>query len=97
MALNPNKCHFLTLDFSKLFSDISFENIIIKNVAEEKILRIVIDKNLFNIKSHMKKICEKFNQKFSTLARILKLTTPTQLTILINSFISAQYTHCPLT
>ena len=97
MTLNPNKCHFLPLDFSKPFSDISFENIIIKNVAEEKILRIVIDKNLFNFKSHMKKMCEKFNQKFSTLARILKLTTPTQLTILINYFISAQYTHCTFT
>ena len=95
MALNPNKCHFLTVDFNKPFQDISFK-IIIKNVTEEKIFGIVIDKNLFNFKSHMKKICEKFNQKLSTLARISKLTTPTQMKKLIISFINAQFTHCPL-
>ena len=49
---------------------------IIKNVTEEKVLGIVIDNNL-NFKSHMKKICEKANQKLSALAKILKLTTPT--------------------
>ena len=87
MALNPNKCHLLTLDFNKPFQDISFE-IIIKNVTEEKILGILIDKNLFNFKSHMKKICEKANQKLSALARISKLSTPTQKKKLINSFIN---------
>ena len=46
MVLNPDKCHFLTLGFNKPFSDFSFENNIIKNVIEEKILGIVIDNNL---------------------------------------------------
>ena len=43
MVLNPHKCHFLILGFNKLFPDFSFENTIIKNVTEEKILGIVID------------------------------------------------------
>ena len=77
MVLNPDKFHFLTLGFNKLFPDFSFENAIVKNVTKEKILGIVIDKN-FNFKSHMKKIFEKANQKLSALARISKLTTPTQ-------------------
>ena len=95
MVLNPGKCHFLTLGFNKPFSDFSFENTIIKNVTEEKIQGIVIDNNL-NFKSHMKKICEKANQKLSALARISKLTTPTQRKKLINSFINSQFTYCPL-
>ena len=55
MVLNPDKCHFLTLGFNKLFPDFSFENVIIKIVIEEKILGIVINNNL-NFKSHMKEI-----------------------------------------
>ena len=95
MLLNPEKCHFLTLGFNKSSPDFSFENTIIKNVTEEKILGIVIDNNL-NFKSHMKNICEKANQKLSALARISKLTTPTQRKKLINFFINAQFTYCPL-
>ena len=85
MVPNPDKCHSLTLGFNKPFPDFSFESSIIKNVTEEKILGIVIDRNL-NFKSHMKKICNKANQKLSALARVSKLTTPTQREKLINFF-----------
>ena len=95
MVLNPDKCHFITLGFNKPIPDFSFKNTIIKNVTEEKILRILIDNNL-NFKSHMKKICEKAKQKLSALARISKLTTPTERKKLINSFINSQFTYCPL-
>ena len=95
MVLNPDKCHFITLGFNKPFPDFSFKNTIIKNVTEEKILRILIDNNL-NFKSHMKKICEKAKQKLSALARISKLTTSTERKKLINSFINSQFTYCPL-
>ena len=95
MLLNPDKCHFLTLGFNKPFSDFSFKNTIIKNVTDKKILGIVIDNNL-NFKSHRKNICEKANQKFSALARISKLTTPTHRKKLTNSFVNAQFTYCPL-
>ena len=71
MVLNPNKYHFLTLGFNKPFPGFSFENTIIKNVMEEKVLEILIGNNL-NFKSHMEKICEKANQKLSTLAKISK-------------------------
>ena len=74
MVLNPRKCHFLTLGFNEPFPDFSFKNTIIKNVTGGQILKILIDNNL-NFKSHMKKVCEKTNQKLSELARISKLTT----------------------
>ena len=86
---------FLTLGFNEPFPDFFFKNTIIKNATEEKILEIVIDNN-FNFKSHMRKICEKANQKLSALVRISKLTTSTQRKKLINSFINSQFTYCPL-
>ena len=52
MILSPDKHQFLTLGFNKPFPNIFFENSIIKNATEEKILGIVIDNNL-NFKSHM--------------------------------------------
>ena len=96
MVLNPDKCHFLTLGFNKPLPDFSYKNTIIKNVTEKKVFGILIDSNL-NFKSHMKKICEKANQKLSAFARISKLTTPNQRKKLINSFINSQFTYCPLT
>ena len=95
MVLNPGKCHFLTLGFNEPFPDFSFKNTIIKNVTGIKILGILIDNNL-NFKSHMKKVCEKTNQKISELARISKLTTTIQRKKLINSIINSQFTYCPL-
>ena len=46
IVLNPGKCNFLTLGFNKPFPDFSFENTIIKNVNEEKILGIISILNL---------------------------------------------------
>ena len=89
MVLNPNKYHFLTL------TDFSFKNTFIKNVTKEKILRIEIDNNL-NCKSHVKMICEKGHQILSALARISKIATSNQRRKLLNSFINAQFTYCPL-
>ena len=96
MVLNPDKCRFLTLGFNKPFPDFAFENTIIKNVTEEKILEIVIDNNL-NFKSHMKKTCEKANHKLSVFARISKLTALTQRKKIMKCFINAQFNYCPLT
>ena len=95
IVVNLDKRHFLTLDFNKAFPDFSIKNAIITNVTEEKILGIVIDNHL-SFKSHMKKTCEKTNQKLSALARISKPITPTQRKKLTNSFINSQFTNCPL-
>ena len=46
MVLNPDKCHFMTLDFQD-------QNLVIRKSAEEKILGMIID-NKLNFKSHHK-------------------------------------------
>ena len=58
IVLNPDKCHFQTLGFNKLFPNFSFKTTIVKNVTKEKIFCIVID-NKFNFRFPMKKVCEK--------------------------------------
>ena len=68
MIHNPDKCHFLTVDFS----DFSFENTIIKKVVEENILGILIDNNL-KFKSHMKKICKKAQPKTQCTCKNFKI------------------------
>ena len=73
MVLNADKCHFLTVGFNKPFPDFSFNDATIKNVTKEKILRIVIDNKLY-LKSHLKNICKRANQKLSVLSKISKLT-----------------------
>ena len=79
--------------FSKPFLDFSFENIIIKNVTEEKILGIVIENN-FNFKSHVNKIYNKANQKLSPFTRVLKLANPYSEKK-INKFFY-QFFYCPV-
>ena len=58
IVLNPDKFRFLTLGFNQPFPDFCFENTIIKNITEEKILGIVMNNNL-SFKCHMKKYAKK--------------------------------------
>ena len=46
MVLNPDKCYFLTLGFQNAQQKFSYDNVTIKNVSKEGILRTNIDKNL---------------------------------------------------
>ena len=41
-------------------------------------------------------LCFKGNQKFSALARIAKYLTISKRKVLLNSFITAQFSYCPL-
>ena len=66
MDLNPDKLHFMTLDFHVQNFDVHYENVIIKNSAEEKILGTTID-NKLNFKSHIINICIVPNRKLSVL------------------------------
>ena len=62
MKLNDDKCHFLISGnmnehlFAKVGEEIIWES------AEEKLLGVVIDKNL-NFNSHLSKLCENVGKK----------------------------------
>ena len=57
MVLNPEKCHFMRLDFQDQNFDFHYENIVIRNSAEEKILWITIN-NKLNLNSHIINSCK---------------------------------------
>ena len=67
----------LTLGSNEIFPDFYFNDFMIENLAEEKILGIVIE-NKLNLSLDLKylnKICKKDKQKFGAFDNISKLTT----------------------
>ena len=75
---------------SFLNSCISYNNITIKNVSEEKIMGIIIN-NKLTFKNHLESIDKKTNQKLNTLAKIINFISPFQRKALLNSFISLNF------
>ena len=74
MVLNPGKCHHLMIN-----KDIVNEYIVIGKKtlhaeAEQKLLGIIIDKDL-NFLSHLKSVIKTANQKLSALIKVAPLMT----------------------
>ena len=78
-----------------LNSCISYNNITIKNVSQEKTMGIIIN-NKLTFKNHLESIDKKTNQKLNTLARIIKFISPFQRKALLNSFIKSQFLYYSL-
>lgn len=95
MKLDPNKCHFLISGDVKehLWAKVGDEKI--WESAEEKLLGVIIDKNL-NFNSHLVKLCNKVGQKVSALTRIVKLLPFDKRRLIVKTFIESQFSYCPL-
>ena len=94
MVLNPGKCHYL------INKDITNESIelgkkILHAEAEQKLLGIIIDKDL-NFQSHTKSIIKTANQKLSSLIRVAPFMTDFNKKVIFNSFFKGQFNYCPL-
>ena len=95
MVLNPGKCHYMLIGNKSHDNKIILNGVALKTSNEEKLLRVLIDKNLsFDI--HIKSMCRKASQKISVLARLSNQLTNTQKFSLVNSVIKSQFTYCPL-
>ena len=95
LVLNADKCHFMTMGTGNSCFDFQVGDTTIKNSQEEKILGVIIDKNL-NFQIHVKSICRIANQKLNALFRISNHMMPDQRNILIDSYIKSQFNYCPL-
>ena len=95
MKLNGGKCHLLTSGTIQSNSMIKIGEAIVEDSSEEKLLGVIIDKKL-NFKSHISSICKRASQKLDALARVSNFVDPGKLRLLINSFINAQFSYCPL-
>lgn len=74
---------------------IAIEDNVISNSSNEKILGVYFD-NKLNFQTHIIKLCKKASQKLHALARLSNLMSCRQKKIIMNAFISSQFSYCPL-
>ena len=68
---------------------------IIGKSNQEKLLGITIDKNL-KFDKHLTNLCKKASAKVTALSRLIKIVPLEKKKVLMNSFITSQFSYCPL-
>ena len=91
---NPDKWHLLLSDIGNDLN-IAISNKCIQNSSCEKILGVNFD-NKLNFNSHITKLCKKAGQKLHALARVSNFMSVNQKKVIMNAFISSQFSYCPL-
>ena len=74
---------------------ITIGNECISNSKNEKLLGVFFDNEL-NFKTHVTKLCKKAGQKLHALARISNFMSINKRKLMMNAFISSQFSYCPL-
>ena len=95
MVLNPGKCHYLIINKDTSNESIELGKKPLHAEAEQKLLSIIIDKEL-NFQSHTKSIIKTANQKLSALVMVALLIIDFNKKVTFNSFIEGQFNYCPL-
>ena len=95
MVLNPGKCHYLIINKDITNESIELGKKTLHVQAEQKLLGIIIDKDL-NFQSHTRLIIKTVNQKFSALIRVAPVMTDFSEKVIFNSFFKGQFNYCPL-
>ena len=95
MVLNPQKCHYLIINKDIANESIELGKKTLHAEAEQKLLGIIIDKDL-NFQSHTKSIIKTANQKLSALIRVAPLMPDFNKKVIFNYFIKEQFSYCPL-
>ena len=80
---------------SKVPVDIQISNIKVTSKSRVKLLGIHID-NRLNFDYHVSQLCKKASKKLDALARIFKYAETSMPRVLLNSFITSQFSYCPL-
>ena len=95
MKLNQSKCHFIITTHSHVHFWIKVGEQVIWESQQEKLLGIIIDKDL-KFDKHVENICKKASAKVTALARLINIVPMEKKKILMNSFIESQFSYCPL-
>ena len=93
LKANANKCHLLLS--SKDSAKIEVGNYPVDNIDRVKLLGIHIEGRL-NFDYHVSQLCKKASQKLHALARICRYMDTNKRRILLKSFITSQFSYCPL-
>ena len=93
MKANTDKSHVLLSGKNKQAANIDGHQIISED--EQVLLGVTIDSNL-TFESHINNLCKKSSAKLNALARISGYMDITKRRIIMKSFITSQFSYCPL-
>ena len=79
----------------KITVDIKISDIKVTGESRVKLLDIHID-NRLNFDYHVGQLCKKSIKKLHALVRIFKYVETSKRRVLVNSFITSQFSYCPL-
>ena len=92
MVLNAGKYHFMCLGNNAENKTFLFHNILMENIKEQEILRVIIDNEL-NFKSQISALCKRLLRKFQLYLDFLHNSDKK---LIFNSIIKSQFSYCPL-
>ena len=95
MKLNADKCQLLLSGYKIQWTWAMIGNERIWESKSEKLLGIIIDKNL-NFNDHVLMICLKAGRKLTALGRISKYLNLDKRKVLFKAFIQSQFAYCPI-
>ena len=93
LVANAGKCHLLTS--SKTPVDIHISNTEILNEERVKLLGVNLEGRL-NFDFHVNTLLKKASKKYHALARVCNYMNKKKRRILMNAFITSQFSYCPL-
>ena len=93
LVANAGKRHLLTS--SNLPAGIRITNTKISNVERVKLLGVNFEGRL-NFHYHMNTLLKKANKKYHALARVFNYMDAKKRRVLMNAFITSQFSYCPL-
>ena len=93
LKANADKFHLIVS--SKVPVDIQISDIKVTSESRVKLLGIHLD-NRLNFDYHVSQLCKKASKKLHPLARIFKYVETSKRRVLVNSFITSQFSYCPL-
>ena len=89
---NADKCHLIPS--SNVPVDIQISNI--KVTSEARVIQIDNIDNRLNFDYNFSQLCKKASQKLHALAGIFKYNETLKPRFLVNSFITSEFSYCPL-
>ena len=93
LKTNADKCHLIAS--SKVLVDIQISDIKVTSGSKVKLLGVHID-NRLNFDYNVSQLCKKASKKLHALARNFKYVETSKRRFLVNSFITSQFSYCPL-
>ena len=93
LVANAKKCHLLTSSIAPI--DINISNTEILNKERVNLLGVNLEGRL-NFDFHVNRLLKKTSKKYHALARVCNHINKKKRRILINAFITSQFSYCPL-